>query len=120
MPPTRFKPLRSAQLLEQMFSLVLTTVKNRAEAKRLSEKLVSEKLAACVSALPRVSSTYRWRGKVERASEVMLLIKTSNRKLNRLMVRIKELHSYELPEVLVLRVEKGLPEYLKWVEESLV
>jgi periplasmic divalent cation tolerance protein len=102
-----------------MFSLVLTTVKNRAEVKRLSEKLVSEKLAACVSALPNVSSTYRWRGKLERARENMLLIKTSNKKLDRLISRIKELHGYEVPEVLVVPIERGAPEYLKWLEESL-
>ncbi|MDI6642849.1 MAG: divalent-cation tolerance protein CutA [Candidatus Hodarchaeaceae archaeon] len=101
-----------------MFSLVLTTVKNRAEAKRLSEKLVSEKLAACVSVLPNVKSVYRWHGKIERASEVLLVVKTSA-KLDRLIPRIKELHSYEVPEILVLRVERGLPEYLKWLEESL-
>lgn len=102
-----------------MFSLVLTTVKNRAEAKRLGEKLVSEKLAACVSALPSTSSIYRWHGKLERARENLLLIKTSNEKLDRLLPRIKELHSYEVPEVLVLPIERGLPEYLKWLEESL-
>lgn len=102
-----------------MFSLVLTTVKNRAEAKRLSEKLVSEKLAACVSVLPNVNSTYRWRGKLERAKENLLLIKTSNKKLDRLIPRIKELHSYEVPEVLVVPIERGLPEYLKWLVESL-
>lgn len=102
-----------------MFSLVLTTVKNRTEAKRLSEKLVSEKLAACVSVLPNVSSTYRWRGELERARENLLLIKTSNKKLDRLISRIKELHSYEVPEVLVVPIERGAPEYLKWLEESL-
>ncbi len=102
-----------------MFSLVLTTVKNRSEAKRLSEKLVSEKLAACVSALPGVSSTYRWRGKLERTREVLLLIKTSNKKLNRLIPRIKELHSYEVPEILVVPIERGSHEYLKWIDESL-
>ena len=102
-----------------MFSLVLTTVKNRTEAKRLSEKLVSEKLAACVSVLPNVSSTYRWSGELERARENLLLIKTSNKKLNRLISRIKELHSYEMPEVLVVPIERGTPEYLKWLEESL-
>ncbi len=102
-----------------MFSLVLTTVKNRAEAERLSEKLVSEKLAACVSVLPSVSSTYRWRGKLERAKENLLLIKTSDEKLDRLIPRIKELHSYEVPEVLVVPIERGLPKYLKWLEESL-
>ncbi len=102
-----------------MFSLVLTTVKNQVEARRLAEKLVSEKLAACVSVLPNVNSTYRWHGKTERAKEVMLVAKTSAKKLDRLIHRIKELHSYEIPEVLVLRVERGLPEYLKWIEESL-
>lgn len=103
-----------------MFYVVSTTVKNRAEAKRLGEALVSEKLAACVSAVPNVSSVYRWRGKVERASEVMLVIKTSSKRLDNLMARIKELHSYEVPETLVLKVEWGSPEYLKWIDESVV
>jgi periplasmic divalent cation tolerance protein len=102
-----------------MFSLVLTTVKNRIEAKRMAEKLVSEKLAACVSAIPNVTSVYRWRGRVERAREVILVAKTSAKKLDRLIHRIKELHSYETPEILALRVEGGLSEYLKWLEESL-
>ena len=102
-----------------MFSLVLTTVKNRAQAKRLGERLVSEKLAACVSVIPNVSSTYRWRGKLERTGETLLLIKTTNEKLDRLVPRIKELHSYEVPEILVLPIERGLPEYLKWIEENL-
>ena len=102
-----------------MVCVVLTTVKNRAEAKRLGEKLISERLAACVSAVPNVTSIYRWRGRVERAREVLLVVKTSAKKIDRLIPRIKELHSYEVPEVLVLRVERGLPEYLKWLEESL-
>ena len=102
-----------------MFCVVLTTVKDRAEAKRLAERLVSEKLAACVSTVPNVASVYRWRGKVERAREVLVVVKTSMKKLERLIPRIKELHSYEVPEVLVLRVERGLPEYLKWIGESL-
>lgn len=102
-----------------MFSLVLTTVKNRIEARRMAEKLVSEKLAACVSAVPNVTSVYRWHGKIERTKEVMLVVKTSAKELDRLIRRIKELHSYEIPEILVLRVEGGLPKYLKWLEESL-
>lgn len=102
-----------------MFCVVLTTVKDRAEAKRLAERLVSEKLAACVSAVPNVTSIYRWRGKVERAREVLVVVKTSMKKLDRLIPRIKELHSYEVPEILALRIERGLPEYLKWISESL-
>lgn len=85
----------------------------------MGEKLVSEKLAACVSLVPKVSSVYRWGGKIERADEVLILIKTSQEKLDRLIPRIKELHSYEVPEVLVLPIERGSPEYLKWLEESL-
>jgi len=102
-----------------MFCVVLTTVKDRAEAKRLAERLVSEKLAACVSAVPNVTSVYRWRGKVERAREVLVVAKTSMKKLDRLIPRMKELHSYEVPEILALRIERGLPEYLKWISESL-
>lgn len=102
-----------------MFCVVLVTAKDESEAKRLGEKLVSEKLAACVSLVPKVSSVYRWGGKIERADEVLILIKTSQEKLDRLIPRIKELHSYEVPEVLVLPIERGSPEYLKWLEESL-
>lgn len=103
-----------------MFLIVLSTVKNRAEAKKISEALVSEKLAACVNKLPSVSSVYRWRGKVERSSEVMLIIKTSSKNLDKLMARIKELHSYEVPEILALKVYRSLPQYLRWIDESLV
>lgn len=102
-----------------MFCVVLVTTKKESEAKRLGEELVSEKLAACVSVVPKVRSVYRWRGKIERADEALMLIKTSRKKLDRLIPRIKELHTYEVPEVLVLPVEKGSPEYIKWLEESL-
>jgi len=66
-----------------------------------------------------MTSVYRWRGKIERTKEVMLVAKTSAKKLDQLIRRIKELHSYEIPEIIVLRVERGMPEYLKWLEESL-
>jgi periplasmic divalent cation tolerance protein len=102
-----------------MFCVVLVTAKDEPEAKRLGEKLVSEKLAACVSVVPKVSSVYRWRGKIERAGEALILIKTSKKKLDRLIPRIEELHSYEVPEVLVLPIERGAPKYLKWLEENL-
>ncbi|HID60290.1 MAG TPA: divalent-cation tolerance protein CutA [Hadesarchaea archaeon] len=103
-----------------MFCLTLTAVKNRAEAVRLGEKLVSEKLAACVSVIPNVTSTYQWRGKIERTREAMVMMKTSEKKIGRLIRRIKELHSYEVPEILVLRIERGSSDYLKWVEGSLM
>lgn len=99
--------------------MVLATVKDRAEARKIGEKLVSEKLAACVTVIPNVSSVYRWRGKIERAREILLVAKTSRKKLDRLISRVKELHSYEVPEVLAIPIERGMPEYLKWLGESL-
>lgn len=102
-----------------MFYLVFVTTKDRAEAKRISEKLVREKLAACVNIVPRVSSTYRWRGKIERATEALLLVKTSDKKLDRLIARVEELHSYEVPEVLALPIGRGSLKYMKWLKESL-
>jgi periplasmic divalent cation tolerance protein len=105
--------------LGKMFSIVLTTVKDRREARRISRALVSERLAACVSVIAPVSSTYRWRGKVEEAGEVLLLIKTATAKVDRLMARIKELHSYQVPEIISLKIQRGWPQYLKWLKESL-
>lgn len=98
---------------------MLTTVKDRREANRISQALVSEKLAACVSIVPNVTSIYRWQGKIEGSREIILVIKTSAKKIDRLMSRIKELHSYQVPEIISLNVQRGLPQYLKWLKESL-
>jgi periplasmic divalent cation tolerance protein len=102
-----------------MFYLVLTTTKARVEAERMAKKIVGEKLAACANVVPSISSTYRWKGKIERSRETLLLIKTSGEKLDKLIERIKELHSYEVPEIIAVPIERGLPEYLKWLKESL-
>ncbi len=102
-----------------MFYLVLTTVKARVEAERIAKKIVGEKLAACVNVVPSISSTYRWKGKIERSRETLLLVKTSGEKLDKVMKRIKELHTYKVPEIIALPIERGLPEYLKWLKKSL-
>jgi periplasmic divalent cation tolerance protein len=102
-----------------MLHVVIITAKGRAEAERIAKQLVEEKLAACVNVLPKISSTYRWKGKVVHASEALLLVKTSDEKLDGLIARVKELHSYEIPEILALPIERGSREYLKWLEESL-
>ncbi|KAF1723154.1 divalent-cation tolerance protein CutA [Pseudoxanthomonas wuyuanensis] len=95
--------------------LVFCTCPDAASAERIADALVEERLAACVNLLPGVAAIYRWQGRVERASEVLLLIKTSGARLEKLIRRIPELHPYELPEVLAVEAGAGLPAYLDWV-----
>ncbi len=87
------------------------------EAERLAQALLSERLVACVQMFP-VQSRYWWRGKIEAASEVMLLMKTRAGLMERLVARIKELHPYEVPEVVALPISEGNPDYLEWVREE--
>lgn len=87
-------------------------------ADRIAEVLVAERLAACVSRLPGVSSTYPWKGAVERADEVLLLIKTTAARLDALVARIQALHPYELPEVIAVEATGGSAAYLAWVADA--
>jgi periplasmic divalent cation tolerance protein len=99
--------------------IVLTTAANPEEAGRLARTLVEEHLAACATVIPGVESIYRWKGQVESSAETMLLIKTGPDQLAALEARLHELHSYETPEFLVLRVESGSHPYLDWLQGSL-
>ena len=88
------------------------------EARKLTDALVEEKLAACVSLIPTVESTYWWKGKIERGEEVLLVIKTQAGQFKALSKRIKQLHSYTVPEILALPILAGNPDYLEWLKES--
>jgi len=98
--------------------LVLTTCGNREVADRLAGALVERRLAACVNVLPGVSSTYRWQGQIERDEEVLVLIKTLQRKLDAVAAAIREISGYELPEVVAVDIAGGSADYLAWVAES--
>jgi periplasmic divalent cation tolerance protein len=95
--------------------LVLSTVADDNRAEALAATLVEERLAACVNVLPPMRSIYRWKGRIERDAERQLLIKTTRDRLEVLERRLGELHSYELPELIVLPVEGGGRAYLDWV-----
>ena len=99
--------------------VVLSTVPNDESAERIARTLVDEKLAACVNLLPPMTSIYRWKGSVERDTERQIVMKTTQQQVGALKKRLGELHSYELPEFLVLGVEAGDPAYLSWVASSL-
>jgi periplasmic divalent cation tolerance protein len=100
--------------------VVLVTCRSRREARRIARTLVEEKLAACVNiAGAPVESIYRWKGRVETAREILLLVKTSRRHFRALERRIRELHSYDVPEVIALPIAEGSAEYLRWIKDSL-
>src|SRR2546425_1281134 len=98
--------------------LVLTTVSDDERAESMARALVDEHLAACVNLHAPMTSCYRWKGAVERDPERQLVIKTTKERLPALEARLKELHSYELPEFLVIIVDGGSEEYLDWVREA--
>jgi periplasmic divalent cation tolerance protein len=95
--------------------LVLSTGPDDASTDALARAIVDEKLAACVNILPSMTSIYRWRGTVEQSRERQLIIKTTRPALPRLHARLVELHSYELPEFIVLDIASGGVEYLAWI-----
>ena len=96
-------------------SVVLVTVPDGEVGRRLARTLLDERLVACANLLPGVTSLYRWEGEVQEEDEVLLVMKTRSGLVPRLSARIPELHPYELPEVVALRVDDGLPAYCRWV-----
>lgn len=84
----------------------------------MANALVERRLAACVNILPQIDSIYRWKEKVEEAQEFLLLIKTTESAVDELRDAIQELHSYEVPECIVLPIESGSEKYLNWIDES--
>jgi len=95
--------------------LVISTLPDPQQAEKLAQLLVEQRLAACVNILPGGTSVYRWQGKVESASETIVLIKTTMVGYPALEAAIKAAHPYELPEIVAVPVTAGLPEYLSWV-----
>jgi periplasmic divalent cation tolerance protein len=98
--------------------VVVVTCASTSEARRIAQAVVQQRLAACVNILEGpVQSIYRWKGKVERAREVMMLVKTTAKRLPALEVEVKRLHSYDVPEFVVLPIVAGSQEYLSWLAE---
>jgi periplasmic divalent cation tolerance protein len=106
-------------IMEQLEAvIVLSTWPAETDPDAMAAALVEERLAACVNILPVMESVYRWQGAVERASERQVIVKTTRRALERLLPRLKSLHPYDVPEMLVLPVSGGGDEYLTWIDES--
>jgi periplasmic divalent cation tolerance protein len=100
--------------------LVLTNLPNAESARSLAEHVVSARLAACVNILAPCHSVYRWQGKMERADEVPLLIKTTSGRYAELEAAIRARHPYELPEIVAVPMSRGLPAYLSWISAETI
>ena len=109
-PVIRFRPIAMSDTL-----LVLTNLPDAASAERIARLLVEQRLAACVNILAPCTSVYRWNAAIETAAEVPLLIKTTRARYAELQATLAEAHPYELPEIVAVPLEAGLPGYLAWV-----
>jgi periplasmic divalent cation tolerance protein len=98
--------------------IVLVTAASREEAEKIGTTLVDERIAACVNIVPEIRSLFFWQGKTQDEHEVLLICKSMLPLLEKLTVRVKELHSYSVPEIVALPIIGGSPEYLSWLQES--
>lgn len=98
--------------------LVLTTLASENDAEQFVRTLVEERLIACGNVVPGLASIYRWQGAVEREAEVLVLMKTTGRRVDAALERASDLHPYEVPELLTVTVDGGTAPYRRWVREE--
>ena len=99
------------------YRLVYITTRDEDEARKIGKALVEEKLVACVNIHP-IKSIYRWEGKVQAEDEAAMLVKTRAELVDRVIERVKALHSYQVPCIVSFSIDKGNPDYLEWIGES--
>ncbi|KAL3318416.1 hypothetical protein Ciccas_002924 [Cichlidogyrus casuarinus] len=109
----------SSDVSKARFRVFLATAKDMDEAKIIANALVNDRLAACVNILPNITSVYRWNNEVKTDDEVLMVIKSRESLREELTTKIKNLHSYETPEVISLPIFGGSNSYIKWLGESL-
>jgi len=98
-----------------MVAIVYSTIDDIIDARKIAHALVEEQIAACVNIIPSIESIYRWKGKVENADEIIILAKTIDDNVKKAIRRIKELHSYEVPDIIAIPIVGGLKDYLDYI-----
>jgi len=98
--------------------VILVTVVNQEEAIRIGERMVNAKLAACANIISEIQSIYRWKGKVVKTKEVLLMLKSTKPRYRELEKSIKAIHTYETPEIIALPVKEGFGQYIEWVHSE--
>jgi periplasmic divalent cation tolerance protein len=100
--------------------IVFATFPDVGAARRIVRTLVEEQLIACGNLVPNVESIYRWKGDVVASTEVLGIMKTEEDRFEQVQIRLREMHPYEVPECVAVRIEDGLPDYLRWLTESVI
>ncbi|OGH99230.1 MAG: hypothetical protein A2287_02695 [Candidatus Melainabacteria bacterium RIFOXYA12_FULL_32_12] len=100
------------------YGVILVTSSSLEESKKIAHSLVEDKLAACVNIIPKIISVYSWQEKINEDEEYLLIIKTRRCLFKTIKQRVIDLHSYELPEVIMLPIKKGHKDYLKWIQKE--
>lgn len=98
-----------------MVAVVYTTIDNIQDARKIAHTLVEEQLVACVNIIPEIESVYSWQGKIEEETEIILIAKTTDENVKKTIQRIKTLHSYEIPDIIVIPIIGGLQDYLDYI-----
>jgi len=101
-----------------MYIIIFVIASDKREASRIAEQLIKKKLAACVNIVDKIESIFWWMGKVDRAKEALLIIKSKKVKLPKIIKAVKTAHSYDVPEIIALPIIGGFKPYLNWIDES--
>ncbi len=99
---------------------VFVTAKDMAQARKIAGRLLETKLIACANIVPGVESLFRWEGKIDSSSEVLLILKTRRSLFKKITLEVKAIHSYDTPEVIAVPIIEGSSDYLKWIDTSVV
>ncbi|HEY0196521.1 MAG TPA: divalent-cation tolerance protein CutA [Methanobacterium sp.] len=102
-----------------MYSMIYITTFEALESKKIAKTLLKEKLVACTNIIPQINSFYLWKGEIEEDNESVLIAKTKTDKVEQVIKRVEEIHSYETPCILEFEVKKGSKCYLQWMEDEL-
>jgi periplasmic divalent cation tolerance protein len=99
-------------------AVLYSTINTIQDARRIAKTLVEEQLIACANIIPKIESIYKWKGKIENDEEVIIIAKTTDANVKKTIQRIKQLHTYELPDIIVLPIVGGLKEYLDYIVDE--
>lgn len=104
--------------MEYHYVVVFITVDSQETARKITDKLLTERKAACVNIIPKVESQYWWQGKIESTNELLLIVKTHAVLLEELIALVKQNHPYSVPEIIALPIIGGNKDYLKWIDRE--